>query len=319
MHSNNTIFITKHEDVIRRVEELRSRSDELKSKLGYTLKQLWNGERDLGEVNDLSIFTGLKTRFPNFREVIEYFESNAIALHHLGMPFEANPVLLIGEPGLGKTLFVSELAKAMALPFFDISMNTMSASFALTGGNLQWGDASVGFIAKSLAGSPVANPVIMIDEIDKSKGSPHYNPINAFYSLLEKHSAQRFKDEALEIEMDVSRVIWVLTGNYIEDIPVPILSRMKIFTIKQPEIEDMPAVIQSIFLKIRDERAYGKAIASELDESVINRLVDLQPRQVRMALEDAVLTAIMQHRYTVQVTDIKSQRKEKRHGIGFTA
>lgn len=318
MDLNNTFYITKHEDVVRRVEELRSRSDDLKAKLGYTLKQLWNGERDLVKVNDHNIFAGLKTRFPNFREVIEYFEGNAIGLQHLGMPFEANPVLLIGEPGLGKTLFVSELAKVMGLPFFDISMNIVSASFALTGGNLQWGDACVGFIAKAMAGSPIANPVIMIDEIDKSKGSSHYNPINAFYSLLEKHSAQRFKDEALEIEMDVSRVIWVLTGNYIEDIPAPILSRMKVFTINQPAIEDMPAVIRSIFLKIRDERVYGKAIASELDESVINMLVDMQPRHVRIALEDAVLTAIRQNRYTIETSDIKSPRKEKRRGIGFT-
>ena len=69
----------------------------------------------------------------------------------------------------------------MGLPFFEISMNTASASFALTDGNLQWGDASVGFIAKSLSESSIGNPIIMIDEVDKAGGDSRFNPMNSLY------------------------------------------------------------------------------------------------------------------------------------------
>ena len=233
------------------------------------------------------------------------------------MPYEANPVLLIGDPGLGKTLFASELAKLMGLPFFEISMNTTSASFAITGGSLQWSDAAVGFIAKSLSESPFGKPIVMIDEIDKAGGNSRFNPLNSLYSLLEPHSAKRFKDEALEIELDASKIIWVLTGNYVENIPEPILSRMRVIHISQPTKSEMPFVIKSIYKKIRDDKTFGKVINPELDDEVINTLIELPPRQVRMALEAAALKAIMGRRSIIHLSDLKYEKKERRHAIGF--
>ncbi|MDI1310450.1 MAG: AAA family ATPase [Methylotenera sp.] len=317
MSTIHSFTIANHEHVVNRVNELRHRADDIKSKVGHVLKHLWNTERELGAIKNLSIFGDLRKRFPNFTEAIEFFEGNAIALNQLDMPYEANPVLLIGDPGLGKTLFVSELAKLMGLPFFEISMNTASASFALTGGNLQWGDASVGFIAKSLSESSIANPIIMIDEIDKGSGNSGFNPMNSFYGLLEPHSAKRFKDEALEVEIDASKIIWVLTGNYIGNIPEAILSRMRVINISQPTKSDMPDVIKSIYTKIRTDKVFGKVINPDLDAEVINILTDLPPRQIRMTLEAAVLRAIMDRRSMIHVADIKYDKKEKRHAIGF--
>lgn len=317
MSTIHTFTLTDHEQVVNRVKQLHHRSDEIKSKVGFVLKQLWNPERELGAIQNIGIFDELIKRFPNFREAIEYFEGNAIALNQLDMPFEANPVLLIGDPGIGKTLFVSELAKLMGLPFFEISMNTMSASFALTGGNLQWGDATVGFIAKSLSESLKGNPIIMIDEIDKNNGGSTYNPINSLYGLLEPHSAKRFKDEALEVEIDASKIIWVLTGNYAENIPEPILSRMRVININQPTDSDMPDVIKSIYTKIRNDKAYGQVIDTSIDEEIINTLKDLSPRAIRMTLEAAVLRAIIDRRSTINSSDLKFTKKEKHHAIGF--
>lgn len=181
MSTIHSFTIANHEHVVKRVNELHHRSDEIKSKVGRVLKHLWNTERELGLIQNIGIFDDLKKRFPNFNEAIEFFKGNAIALNQLNMPYEANPILLIGDPSLGKTFFVRELAKLMGLPFFEVSMNTASASFALTGGNLQWGDASVGFIAKSLSESSIGNPIIMIDEVDKAGGDSRFNPMNSLY------------------------------------------------------------------------------------------------------------------------------------------
>ena len=317
MSTIHSFQIVNHEHVIKRVNELQYRSDEIKSKVSYALKHLWNSERKLGAIENISIFDELKKRFPNFKEAIELFEGNAIALKQLDMPYEANPVLLIGEPGIGKTLFVSELAKLMGLPFFEISMNTLSASFALTGGNLQWGDASVGFIAKSLSESSIGNPIIMIDEIDKGNGNSVFNPMNSLYGLLEAHSAKRFIDEALEVAIDASKIIWVLAGNYIENIPEAILSRMRVININPPTKSDMPDVIKSIYSNIRANKVFGKVINPELDAEVVNSLTDLSPRQIRMILETAVLKAIMDQRSIIQTSDLKYEKKGKRHAIGF--
>ncbi len=56
----------------------------------------------------------------------------------LGLPLEVTHILLLGEPGLGKTKFVSELAKVLQLPYFELSLATITSSFVLSGGDLQW-------------------------------------------------------------------------------------------------------------------------------------------------------------------------------------
>lgn len=67
--------------------------------------------RRLAYVDNLNLYSELHERFPNFNEVINFYEINAIALKRLDQPFKAIPVLLQGNPGLGKTYFVSELAR----------------------------------------------------------------------------------------------------------------------------------------------------------------------------------------------------------------
>lgn len=74
--------------------------------------------------------------------------------------------------------------------------------------------------------SRYANPVLMLDEIDKVSSDSRHNPLGPMYSLLEKHTAKRFVDEYLGVPFDVSNVIWIASANYVERIPEPIRSRM---------------------------------------------------------------------------------------------
>ncbi len=310
-------FLLAHpEQVKKRVSELSRRSDDVKSRLAPILKKLWHPNRELAVIRDLNIFQNLKSRFPNFLEVIELFESNAIGLSKLGLPFELTPILLQGDPGLGKTFFVSELAKVLGLPFCEISMATMTASFALSGGSLQWSEGSIGFIAKSLANSKFANPIILIDEIDKCNVDSRYDPINTLYSLLEPHSAKRFKDEALEVELDASRVVWIATANDINKIPDPILSRMRVIDIKQPNVQQMKDVVNSIYSNFRASKPYGELLAPNIEESVIDLLSVRSPREVRMLIDTGCLNAIRENRKLLQPSDIPVTRKDNRR-VGF--
>lgn len=227
--SNDLIYpIADFNNIKKRVDDLRHRSDDVKSRLALTLKKLWKSERVLRSVPANLDLSSLRQRFPQFEEVTDFYENTIISLAKLNLPFEIPPVLLQGDPGLGKTFYASELAKLIELPFFEISLATATSSFALSGGSVQWTEGTTGFISETLAESPVANPVILIDEVDKAASGAKFNPLNVFYGLLEPHSAKRFRDEALEVELDASKVIWIATGNYIYDIPVPIQSRMRI-------------------------------------------------------------------------------------------
>lgn len=209
MNNSEKIYLVQHEQIAERVSQLRHRSEDVKCRVADTLKKLWFPERVLACINDLQIFQELKTRFPNFSEVIDVLEANAIGLKNLNLPFESSPILMLGEPGLGKTYFASEFARLSKLPYFEINMATTSSSFGLSGGNLQWADGSVGFVAKSLASSDVGNPIFLVDEIDKNYAGQRFSPIAPFYSLLERHTAERFKDEALEIDLNTSMLTLV--------------------------------------------------------------------------------------------------------------
>ncbi|MEZ0316409.1 MAG: AAA family ATPase, partial [Methylophilaceae bacterium] len=258
----------------------------------------------------------LRDRFPNFIQVIDLWEATAIGLSRVGLPFQSAPVLLVGDPGLGKTFFVKEAAKALALPYYELSMATATASFLISGGNLQWAQGEPGFVAKSLAESAMANPVLLLDEIDKVGGENRYDPLGPFYPLLEPHSAKRFRDEALEVELDASKVIWVATANDINNIPSPIRSRMRVFEITPPDPPQMRQVIKSVYQGILDNQTYGSLLDAEIHEDAIEVLSRLGPRLVRQSLEEASLHVIRDNRSLIQAGDIKVHQ-ERRTPYGF--
>lgn len=314
--NNNSFSIAHREQVINRVKELNRRSEDVKSRVATTLKRLWVPERPLANIKNINLFGELRSRFPNFSEVIDILEANAIGMLKLDLPFESCPILMLGDPGLGKTLFASEFSRLSNLPYFEINMATTTSSFGLSGGNLQWSEGSVGFVASSLASSTVGNPIFLVDEIDKSYGSNRFNPMAPFYSLLEKHSAKKFKDEALEIEIDVSRVIWMATANYIVDIPEPILSRMRVVNIPKPTQDQMRNIVQSIYTSYRTSKPYGKLFNVDLQLDVIEKLIHMVPREAKLAIEEAGMKAICDQRYNLLPSDILIKKKEKKN-VGF--
>lgn len=313
---DNPVFNIANQDEVRaRVNELKDQPRESRSRLAPTLKKLWNPERELKIVTDLAGFAELRSRFPNFSEAIDIYEANAIGLSKIGAPYEAQPVLLVGEPGLGKTLFVSALAKVLGLPYFEIALSTVTAGFALSGGSLQWASGDVGFICRSLSSSPVANGLFILDEIDKCSTDAQYNPMNSFYTLLERHTASRFVDEAIGLQINASRVIWVATANCAHQVPEAILSRLRVIEISKPDEEGLRAVIASVYQDLRKGRPYGRLLESELRDEVIDALTNKVPREVRQALEDGMLKAIMASRDHIKAEDLPVRKERRRAGF----
>jgi ATP-dependent Lon protease len=300
------------------VKSLDKRSSDIKGRLGPTLKSLWKSRsRRPNKVITKEIdFEKLRVSFPQFNEVINYIQLQADVSRTYDRPFKLSPMLLLGEAGLGKTLFASQCADFLKLPYFELSLTTVTANFALSGGSLQWGEGSPGFIIKSLAESKTANPIFLLDEIDKAGGDSRYSVISVFFSLLEYHTASRFKDEAIPLELDASNVIWIATANEASKISQPILSRMKVFHIKQPPPEEMPGVIDSIYSTLLKRLSLESYLSPKLDDTVMERLFHQTPREVTIALDEAMMKAFLDQRENVIVSDI-TQLKQEVHRVGF--
>lgn len=321
MKNQITLQIADAVAVRQRVKSLAKRDDDMKARLADCLKMLWNPSRIARDGSDESVFLDLADRFPNFEPVISYWKNAAIASRLTGTIFRPQPVLLDGDPGLGKTYFASEAAKAMQLSFHEITMSTVTGGFLLSGLSTTWSTGAPGEIAKALSMSNVANPIVLIDEIDKvGQSSQKYGPIGPFYPLLEIHSAKRFRDEALEIELDASNIVWVLTCNEISEIPLPILSRVKRFHIERPTEAQMVPIVKSIYRSLSEFDQVCALIESELGEDVIGRLVSLMPREARKVLQEACMNAVVVGRREVLPEDLKidvvTAVKESRR-IGF--
>lgn len=304
--------------VLKRIQSLSHRSDEIKGKVAHSLRHLWTPERPLHPCPPAHVFKALKQLFPNFSEYLDYCALVAQIGRKLNGEFKCPPVLLIGPPGLGKTFFVSQAAKAFGLPYYEQGLSTASAGFVLAGLALGWGEGGPGFVAESLASSPVANPIFLIDEIDKSTDS-RYDPLGPLYPLLESHSAKHFRDEALEIPIDTSHVNWVATANEIDRIPAPILSRMKTFHIDLPKEAEMPSVVESIYVHIRQEEMYGSLLAKRLSPEVLGLFHGLSPRAAKRAVSEAAMNAIRAGRRQVLPRDVNLplNPNSRQHKPGF--
>ena len=137
-------------------------------------------------------------------------------------------MLLLGDPGIGKAHFGRRLAQLLSTGFGFVSMSSLTAGWVLSGASSQWKNAKPGKVFDTLLHGDYANPVMVIDEIDKAGSDPQYDPLGALYSLLEHDTAMNFIDEFVEIPIDASSVVWIATANDASRIPEPILNRMNV-------------------------------------------------------------------------------------------
>jgi ATP-dependent Lon protease len=126
-------------------------------------------------------------------------------------------------------------------------MSSLTAGWVLSGASSQWKGARPGKVFETLVDGQYANPVMVVDEIDKARGEHAYDPLGALYSLLEHDTAGHFVDEFAEVPIDASQVIWVATANDARGIPEPILNRMNVFEVQAPDRDAAHSIARRLY------------------------------------------------------------------------
>ena len=259
----------------------------------------------------------LYDELPNFSEVLDDIRKHVALCASSNDPMELPPVLLLGEPGIGKTHFGRRLARLLATGFGFVSMSSMTAGWILSGASSQWKNAKPGKVFDTLLHGTYANPVIVVDEIDKAGADAQYDPLGALYSLLERDSASRFVDEFVEIPVDASGLVWIATANDAARIPESILNRVNVYEIDAPSREGARHIAQSIYSEIRCGHDWGKAFPDCPAEAVLDRLAELGPREMRRAIMTAFGNAKLAGRDEIQLGDLGENRAARKQRIGF--
>jgi ATP-dependent Lon protease len=253
---------------------------------------------------------------PNFGAVVEdlrKFLALAVAGNEA---VQFTPILLLGEPGLGKTYFAKKLAGALGTGFEFVSMSSLTAGWVLTGASAQWQNARPGKVAQTLIEGDYANPVVVLDEVDKAGGDARYDPMGALYTLLEPDTACHFKDEFIDVDIDASHILWIATANSEDAIPEPILNRMNVYAIDRPDADGSRRIALTVYREILD--AHRWPFPGEPVDGVVERLASFPPRDMRKLLLDAFGNARLANRDHLVPEDIDATKLCGRKArIGF--
>jgi len=295
---------------VYRVEDVGRKLDKLPPKDHETLRATYErmlekgSERFQVKPSGLPVMDHLYEDLPNFAEVLDDVRRQLALCEDSRDALEITPLLLLGPPGIGKTHFARELSVLLGTGMGFVSMSSMTAGWVLSGASSQWKGARPGKVFETLVDGQYANPVMVVDEIDKAGGEHAYDPLGALYGLLEHDTATQFTDEFAEVPIDCSQLIWVATANDARSIPEPIMNRMNVFEIEAPSPEEARRIARNLYRSIRAEHDWGRLLADEPSDDVLDHLSSLAPREMRRALMTGFGNARLARRDEVRIDDL---------------
>ena len=185
-----------------------------------------------------------------------------------GKPISLKPILLVGSPGCGKSRLVRRLGCLLDLYVYRFDGSASTDTVGFSGTARGWSNTEACVPMRAVLQSQTANPIVMVDEIDKSSGAAGHNGrlFDAILPFLERETAEQYRDQSLDAELNLSMLTFISTANSIDRLPDPLKDRFRIVKVPDPTLAHLPALAANVMRDMArddEERTHDAPLAGD--------------------------------------------------------